>query len=451
MQSPISRLLIGDTSKSGESDSDLSGSNSSDSDSDSAALSSVPPSPTSPPSSLKLKTSAASPDSKAAAIASHRQALADASARLDSVQAGTWMIIVHVIEVRELRSNDPDGSADPVVLVELDFGEGNKKKAHTRVVNNDRNAVFDETFKFEFPSLSRPDLEMGQLGVMVVDADISVGNHGSGSVVGSWSADVLDAVYSRPDHELYRSYVCLENDDASSAADAGAQGFLKLTVAVVGPGDRQKLHDLEKEQQAERKGAGSGADGAMSTCLPPSMGKMELRFLVIQLHSIQNLCTPSSLIYVTVDFGSTSFSTNPTKTFSQPHTALTIPARYSKIDQSLHLAVLHPTMSQSIRISVHERSHLGPLKTSRLVATCRILKLSRVRAYPAKFKNLSLPFYGAPPPPQTSSLLSSPSSAITTMNRRQENASHYRGRLVVTVKEKGGEKKDGREKAQENK
>ena len=36
-------------------------------------------------------------------------------------------------------------------------------------MNNDRNAVFDESFKFEFKGLSRPDIEMGQVSVSVID------------------------------------------------------------------------------------------------------------------------------------------------------------------------------------------------------------------------------------------------------------------------------------------
>ena len=112
------------------------------------------------------------------------------------------------------------------------------------------------------------------------------------------------------------------------------------------------------------------------------------------------------------------------------------------------IAVLHPTMSQSIRISVHERSYVGPMKSDRLVATCQMLKLSRIRSFPAKFKKVALPFYGAPTSP---SLLGSASGATKQMNQQPEKASHYRGRLVLTLKERKGERKDGTLRKQENK
>lgn len=60
------------------------------------------------------------------------------------------------------------------MVVEVDFGDGKKQKAATRVVSNDRNAVFDETFKFEFKDLTHSDIEMGQISVSVIDADVTV-------------------------------------------------------------------------------------------------------------------------------------------------------------------------------------------------------------------------------------------------------------------------------------
>ena len=89
--------------------------------------------------------------------------------------------------------------------------------------------------------------------ITVVDADLAVAGHGAGDVIGSWNADVLDAIYTRPDHEFYRQFVCLENEEATSEEETGTQGFLKLSVSLVGPGDKPKIHNLEKEQAKERK------------------------------------------------------------------------------------------------------------------------------------------------------------------------------------------------------
>lgn len=48
-------------------------------------------------------------------------------------------------------------------------------------------------------------------------------------------------------HEVYRAWVALR--DAESGKEAGVQGFLKLSVTVLGPGDRQRVHDLAEEMQ----------------------------------------------------------------------------------------------------------------------------------------------------------------------------------------------------------
>lgn len=46
---------------------------------------------------------------------------------------------------------------------------------------------------------------------------------------------------------MYRAWVALR--DAESGKESGVQGFLKLSVTVLGPGDRQRVHDLAEEIQ----------------------------------------------------------------------------------------------------------------------------------------------------------------------------------------------------------
>ena len=87
------------------------------------------------------------------------------------------------------------------------------------------------------------------------------------------------------------------------------------------------------------------------------------------------------------------------------------------------------------------------MSSNRLIATTQLLKLSRVRAYPEKFKKTQLPFYGAPP-----SMYGSSSHAVKLMNTQPlANASHFRGRITVTLEEKEGVKKNGSSRPQKNK
>lgn len=55
---------------------------------------------------------------------------------------------------------------------------------------------------------------------------------------------------NRKGHEVYRTWVGLQ--DTETGGEAGVQGFLKLSVTVLGPGDRQRVHDLAEEIQVER-------------------------------------------------------------------------------------------------------------------------------------------------------------------------------------------------------
>ena len=236
------------------------------------------------------------------------------------------------------RATDPDGSADPVVVVEVDFGDGKKQKAATRVVSNDRNAVFDETFKFEFKGLTHSEIEMGQISVCVIDADVTVAGekeeegggeewsehlilftnatlfaprfahrppatlpagHGVGDLIGVWNADIFESIFALPHHELYRQYVCLENDEATNADESGTQGFLKLSVSATGPGQKRRQHNIEKERALERKAAEAAGDSPGTPMMAP-MQAVELRFLVVKIHNIENLVVPASNCFVKV-------------------------------------------------------------------------------------------------------------------------------------------------------
>ena len=64
-------------------------------------------------------------------------------------------IQVHVIEARELKAENHDGSSDPVVEVEC-FG----KKQHTRTIKGQLNCVFDEVLIFNMAKLAKETFEV---------------------------------------------------------------------------------------------------------------------------------------------------------------------------------------------------------------------------------------------------------------------------------------------------
>jgi hypothetical protein len=88
--------------------------------------------------------------------------------------------------------------------------------------------------------------------------------------------------------------------------DEGIQGYLRLSVAVVGPGDKLKIHDpSEKESMTGGidRGASGGKDAtsasALQLLIPPTV-KQDLRFLVVTLHKVACARSRSPLMAATL-------------------------------------------------------------------------------------------------------------------------------------------------------
>lgn len=83
-------------------------------------------------------------------------------------------------------------------------------------------------------------------------------------------------------HEVYRAWVALR--ETESGKEFGVQGFLKLSVTVLGPGDRQRVHDLAEEIQVgpTRRGQIYTRGDAEIRCSLSLLGVMTGAFLMRQ-------------------------------------------------------------------------------------------------------------------------------------------------------------------------
>jgi hypothetical protein len=74
--------------------------------------------------------------------------------------------------------------------------------------------------------------------------------------------------------------------DDEDADDVGVQGYLKLSIIIVGPGDKMKVHDEEaeiaKEMAEETKVGGDVGSLVMDT---PTIRK-EWQFLVVSVYRL---------------------------------------------------------------------------------------------------------------------------------------------------------------------
>jgi hypothetical protein len=168
---------------------------------------------------------------------------------------------VHIIECRELAGLDGDGLSDPVTVVEC-FGE----KQSTQVLPKALNCVFDEVFIFNMRNLDKEKFQEGVISIKVNNANYLQRTQ----LIGAYVFDA-SSVYFQKDHEMYRKWVALMNDE--DAERTGVQGYLKCSVTIIGPGDKLKIHSEEDEKKDE------GADLGSMCLMPPSI-KKEWKYLV---------------------------------------------------------------------------------------------------------------------------------------------------------------------------
>lgn len=94
------------------------------------------------------------------------------------IKSGDYQIQVHIIECRDLKSEDLNGLSDPVCYIEA-FGQ----KQNTKVMSQCLSCVFDERFIMNFRNVDKEKFEDGQIKITVMDADFGSRNDMIGSFV----------------------------------------------------------------------------------------------------------------------------------------------------------------------------------------------------------------------------------------------------------------------------
>eukprot|EP00602_Paraphysomonas_sp_CaronLab_P003319 CAMPEP_0185019240 /NCGR_PEP_ID=MMETSP1103-20130426/1865_1 /TAXON_ID=36769 /ORGANISM="Paraphysomonas bandaiensis, Strain Caron Lab Isolate" /LENGTH=1852 /DNA_ID=CAMNT_0027549443 /DNA_START=18 /DNA_END=5573 /DNA_ORIENTATION=+ len=193
------------------------------------------------------------------------------------VKSGDYQVQVHIIEARELKGKDLNGLSDPVVNIEC-FDQ----KQNGTVVKEALSCVFDELFIFNFRNMDKDVFSEGVIRVKVMNANVVTKN----DLIGAYAFDATQ-VYFQKDHEHYRKWVALMNDD--DPQDTGVQGYLKLSIQIVGPGDKLKVHDEEEEARKEREAmAKNGADIGAMVIMPPTI-KKEWKYVVTSIYRAEYL------------------------------------------------------------------------------------------------------------------------------------------------------------------
>ena len=157
---------------------------------------------------------------------------------------GDYQLQVHVLEARDLVGRDLNNVGDPRVFVEA-FGSSRSTSGRWQTSN----PSWDETLFFEGKELSAEALADIVIKVSVYDVDTWKRDE----LIGFYEFSALEVYYGK-DHELWRRWVALtapfEARDrhltklglVGWTEEGGVQGYLKLSLTLLGPGDSMPVH-----------------------------------------------------------------------------------------------------------------------------------------------------------------------------------------------------------------
>jgi len=330
------------------------------------------------------------------------------------IKPGTWRVIFRVVEVRELKGEDLQGTSDPVCTVSCISPARKPVKRSTKIIKGVRSAVFDEELFLDLTDMDEETVEATSILFAVYDADLISRN----DLIGSYTFNLLD-VYYHKNHAQRNIWLGLV--DELNPKDSGIQGYGKVSVCVLGPGDKAVIDDSEIE----------GDTGEI--LLPPNI-QLDLRFLRVAIYQGADLPLMDSAnlvrsvggidAYVLANFDSSNCKT---KTISvQGHKN----DLHVVFNEEMWLPTWNPCLSRNISFSLYDRD-----ATSKddLVGTL-IVNYQDVRRKTSKHPMEGrigprwYNFYGC----QVSSRGgSSTNQEAKKMNRNPSYGSAYRGRLLL--------------------
>eukprot|EP00298_Acanthocystis_sp_HF-20_P010837 c19077_g1_i1.p1 GENE.c19077_g1_i1~~c19077_g1_i1.p1 ORF type:complete len:1291 (+),score=523.40 c19077_g1_i1:39-3875(+) len=335
----------------------------------------------------------------------------------NTFKPGAYQIQVHVIEARDIKASNPS----PKVVIDV---MGTQKA--TPAKKGTFSPYFDHLLFWEFQDFTLDHFEYGKINIAIYDTNTPLRSH----IIGSYEFDVM-YVYHQPNHEVYKSWVAVTDP---TDQNEGVQGLVKLSLTVLGPGDKPFVHTEEEEEDS---------NDTAPILMPPRMKTID-HLLCVQIHRAEGLPVMDSFLeggsidpYVAVDFAgihveTSAFTNNRDPVFSE----------------ELQVPVNLPCMTDRITLTVMDKDTVGK---NEVVCVTKLL-FSQLPVYEEKkLKTFGvgggfdvdlkgphsrwLNLYG---PSGTSS-----SDKALAIRKGTLEGSHYLGRLLVTAfhMEKEGPKK----------
>ena len=139
---------------------------------------------------------------------------------------------------------------------------------------------------FEFSNLSIDDLETAMIKINLLDHDFI----GANNLIGHFTVDMSFIYKMNKDHELYRMWIAVTdpNDETSTIT-----GYIKITINVLGPGDKPPVHDPTKDLKKLD-------DNGVSKLFTPGRVKMTGHIIKFNIYRAEHLA-PLDLISNALD------------------------------------------------------------------------------------------------------------------------------------------------------
>ena len=356
------------------------------------------------------------------------------------IKDGDYQVQVHIIEARDLKGENENGTSDPVVFVEC-FGQ----KRHTAYFKDVTSCVFDQQFIFDIKGLDKHSFEEGLIRISCYDSN-SVSNN---ELIGRFAMDAPLIYRMNTGHELYRQWVPLMDDEDSK--DLGVQGYLKVSISIIGPGDKAKVHneDDERAEEIAREMAAGSDVGSLIKNLPTI--RKEWKFLVVKIYRAEGLpIMDGKLAYIKAHTdalcqltfaGGKPLSTKVVTTRGETREEMT-----PEFNCELWYPVALPTTTQLVKIHVWDKEAIGKDLIGNISekicnimqANCQVLPLQWYNMYGAQaFKPGNL--LGAANIVNTTSKFTKSALRLATgkidweaaYNNSPDKAPAYKGRLLL--------------------
>lgn len=154
--------------------------------------------------------------------------------------------------------------------------------------------MFDELLIFNFKAMDKEVFESGIVRISVQDSNSNP--FGKSKMIGSYTFDPVRVYRSNKNHELYRKWVPLMDDE--DADDIGVQGYLKFSCQIIGPGDKMVVHDeaADRKKEVEEESATGGDLSSLALKVPTVC--REWNYIVMKLYRAEGLPIMDSKVKV---------------------------------------------------------------------------------------------------------------------------------------------------------